>query len=105
MKIGERIRDIRTSKGFTQGALADAIHVSSSFICRIENGSSMPSIDYICDIANALQVTPQEILCDIFTYSEDISTSEKIKNLVEKLPCEKQLVVLETLEFLFPKLI
>lgn len=105
MKIGERIRDIRISKGMTQAALADAIHVSSSFLCRIENDSSIPSIDYVCVIAEALDVTPQEILCDIFTYPENLPTPEKIKHLVEKLPYDKQILVLETLEFLYPKLI
>ena len=65
MQIGERIRCLRISKGLTQYDLAQAIHISSSFMNRIEKGSSTVSIEYVCSIANALDVTPQDILCDI----------------------------------------
>lgn len=105
MTIGERIRYVRNSKNITQSALADSIHISPSFMNRIENGSSMPSIDTVCAIADALHSSPQELLCDIFVYPDDTSASERIKNIVEQLPAEKQQLVLETLEFLLPRLI
>ena len=38
MQIGERIRCLRISKGLTQYDLAQAIHISSSFMNRIEKG-------------------------------------------------------------------
>lgn len=60
MKIGERIRYVRNSKNITQSALADSIHISPSFMNRIENGSSEPSIYIIRAIAEALHSTPQE---------------------------------------------
>ncbi|GAA0803343.1 XRE family transcriptional regulator [Clostridium sp. AF19-22AC] len=105
MTIGERIRYVRNSKNITQSALADSIHISPSFMNRIESGSSMPSIDTVCAIADALHSSPQELLCDIFVYPDDTSVSERIKNIVEQLPAEKQQLVLETLEFLLPRLI
>lgn len=105
MTIGERIRYVRNSKNITQSALADSIHISPSFMNRIESGSSMPSIDTVCAIADALHSSPQELLCDIFVYTDDTSVSERIKNIVEQLPAEKQQLVLETLEFLLPRLI
>ena len=79
MQIGERIRCLRISKGLTQYDLAQAIHISSSFMNRIEKGSSTVSIEYVCSIANALDVTPQDILCDIFVTPETASISEQIK--------------------------
>lgn len=91
MKIGERIRSIRKSQGITQADLATAIHVTPSFMNYIEQGLSLPSLEHICNIASALHVTPQDVLCDIFVYSTtDLSTSEKIKIEIEKLPCEQQ---------------
>ena len=78
MQIGERIRCLRISKGLTQYDLAQAIHISSSFMNRIEKGSSTVSIEYVCSIANALDVTPQDILCDIFVAPE---TATPIKYL------------------------
>lgn len=84
MKIGERIRSIRKTKGMTQADLANAIHVTPSFMNHIEQGLSIPSLEHVCNIATALQVTPQDILCDIFTYPDmDLSISEKIKIEVE----------------------
>lgn len=100
MQIGERIRCLRISKGLTQYDLAQAIHISSSFMNRIEKGSSTVSIEYVCSIANALEVTPQDILCDIFVAPETASISEQIKLLSEKLPPDKQLLLLNTLEFI-----
>lgn len=41
MKVGERIKLLRESKNMSQRDLADSIHVSTSFLCRIENGSSI----------------------------------------------------------------
>ena len=81
-----------------------AICVSPSFLCRIENGSSTPNIDFICSVASALQCTPQDILCDIFVYSENNTTSEKIKLIIEKFPPQTQELLLETLQFFVSRL-
>lgn len=105
MKIGERIRYVRNSKNITQSTLANSIHISPSFMNRIEDGSSEPYIYIICAIADALQAAPQELLCDIFVYPEDTSVPEKIKSIIEQLPVEKQQTILETLEFLLPRLV
>ena len=98
MKIGERIKILRESRNMSQHTLADLIHISPSYLSRIENNSSMPNIDCICDIYRALQYTPQDVLCDIFEYPDEITISDKIKILVEKFPTESQEILLETLE-------
>ncbi len=100
MKIGERIRYLRESKGITQAELAQLIHISPSFMNRLEKGSSTPSLEYICSISDALDITPQDILCDLFVYNDDLSTPEKIKILVQKFPPEKQLLILDLLNYL-----
>ena len=104
MTIGERIKSIRESKGMTQNTLADMIHVSPSYISRIENSSSNLSIAFVCTIADALGVTPQDILRDIFIPSDSVTTSEKIKIIVEQFPQRNQELLLETLEFLSSRL-
>lgn len=72
----------------------------SKGVNRIEKGSSTVSIEYVCSIANALDVTSQDILCDILVTPETASISEQIKLLSEKLPPDKQLLLLNTLEFI-----
>lgn len=64
---GERIKTIRKSQGITQAKLAETLHISSSFMSRIENGSSSLTLDFVCEIADALQVTRQEVLRDVFS--------------------------------------
>lgn len=46
MKTGERIKTIRKSQGITQAKLAETLHISSSFMSRIENGSSSLTLDF-----------------------------------------------------------
>lgn len=57
MTISKRIKLLHESKDLSQRELAGIIHISPSFLCRIENGSSTSNINCICDIAKALQCT------------------------------------------------
>ena len=104
MTVGKRIRSLRTSCGMTQADLAEKLHVSRCYQCRIENGSSTISIDYIQSVADVLQITPQEILCDIFVCPQESSTAEQVKILIEKLPPEDQNLTLDTLQRIFSHL-
>ena len=98
MTVGERIRAVRSACGLSQAGLADRIHVSHSYQCKIENGSSSISLEYIQAAAQALDVPPQDLLCDIFVYPDDPSTAEQIRILVEKLPPETQKLTFDILQ-------
>ncbi len=106
MKTGKRIQEIRKAKGVSQVKLAETLHVSPSFLSRIENGSSSLTLDFVCEIADALQVPRQDILCDIFTESVDgqSALSHKIEINVRKFSPEKQTEILDVLEFLASRL-
>ncbi|MEQ2036881.1 helix-turn-helix domain-containing protein [Mediterraneibacter gnavus] len=54
MQIGERIRCLRISKGLTQYDLAQAIHISSSFMNRIEKGSLKCYNKVVTEVANKI---------------------------------------------------
>ena len=102
MEIGERIRQYREKAGMPQAQLANSIHVSPSYMNRIEKGTSTPSIELICSVAKALNITPQDILCDIFVYDQvTLSTSEKIAFVARKFSPETQSFILDMLEFLY----
>lgn len=104
MTIGERIKSIRESQDITQKELSELVHVSSSFISRIENGSSTPSLELIRSIAHALKVPPQDILRDFFEYPENASMSERIQTIFEQFSPSRQMEILDTLEFLSKRL-
>lgn len=69
MKTGERIKTIRKSQGITQAKLAETLHISSSFMSRIENGSSSLTLDFVCEIADATSgYTPRSSPRCIYLY-------------------------------------
>ena len=41
MNIGEEIKSLRESKGISQKDFANMIHITSGYLSRIENGSSL----------------------------------------------------------------
>lgn len=56
--ISERIKKIRTDKGYSVNELAEKSHISASYLYQIERGVKNPSIDTLTEIAKALNVTP-----------------------------------------------
>ena len=56
------IKHARNSKGLSQLALGLAIGNDSSYISRIENNQTEPSLKTILRIAHTLEVDPLELL-------------------------------------------
>ena len=54
--LGERIKNIRKSKGLTQLELAELVDRSKNHISKIETGSANPPLSLLIEIANALNV-------------------------------------------------
>jgi transcriptional regulator with XRE-family HTH domain len=59
--FGERLREVRLSKGFTQERLAYSADLEFSQISRIERGIINTSISQVFQIAAALGVAPKEL--------------------------------------------
>ena len=66
MRFGERIRQLRTDKGFSQRALGERVSVSFTYISKVENGKldfgDYPSEDLIRRLAAALDADEEELL-------------------------------------------
>jgi len=60
-KLGLRIREVRTTKGYTQEQLADIAGIRESQIGRIERGEINTSVSTARIIAKALQVELKEL--------------------------------------------
>jgi transcriptional regulator with XRE-family HTH domain len=56
MVIGERIRQIREQKGFSQGDIEKASGLLRCYISRVEHGHTIPSLDTLERFAAALDV-------------------------------------------------
>lgn len=57
MELGEKLQELRKSKGLTQEALAEALHVSRTAVSKWESGRGLPSIDSLKAIATFFGVT------------------------------------------------
>lgn len=62
--VGHRVTSARRARRMSQEDLARAAHVSLSMICKIEQGSSVPSDDTLDAVAAALDVDPSRLLND-----------------------------------------
>jgi transcriptional regulator with XRE-family HTH domain len=52
--VGDRIKEVREAKGWTQEKLADEAKLSKSFLSEVENKGKNISLDLLLRIANAL---------------------------------------------------
>jgi len=57
MDISERLKELRTKKGYSQSELADKLHVSKSTISMIEAGSRKPSYELMEQLADFFNVS------------------------------------------------
>ena len=64
ISIGQKIKSIRTRKGFSQLNLSEMIDRSPTYISYIESGIKSMSLDTFVLLANALNVTADELLMD-----------------------------------------
>ncbi|MDE7312904.1 MAG: helix-turn-helix domain-containing protein [Eubacterium sp.] len=60
--VGERIKDLRTSRKFSQKELAQILNVSPAAICNIESNSRQPSIAMLLKLSNTFHVSVDYLL-------------------------------------------
>jgi transcriptional regulator with XRE-family HTH domain len=63
-KFGKTLRALRTERGLSQWALADAAEMDHNYIGMIERGERNPAIVNVVKIAKALGVPPGELFRD-----------------------------------------
>lgn len=54
--IGQKIRQIRVERGFSQEKLSEKIDISPRHMCTIENGNSLPSLETFVKISQILDI-------------------------------------------------
>lgn len=81
MTIGQRIRQIRQQRGYTQKKVAEACGMADSAIRKYESGAQVPRIETLQRIASALNVPVIELLGTV---------DEMDKQITEKLTDAKK---------------
>lgn len=64
MALGERIREVRKERGWSQAELGEKVGTDSQHISRYENGRITPSVDALVRLAAALDVSTDYLLID-----------------------------------------
>jgi XRE family transcriptional regulator, regulator of sulfur utilization len=60
--LARNIAELRSSKGYTQGQLAERAGLPRSTVTNLESGSANPSLTNLLAVAGALQVNIEELL-------------------------------------------
>ena len=103
VSIGNRIKELRTSKGWTQAKLAEESDIEPSNISHIERAATKLSLPTMINIANALGVTLDEIAYGSLVKSSHVSvkiiddiladcSSDELKSLTEVIRTTKSVL-------------
>lgn len=80
-KIGVKIRERRSAKGYTQDYLANYLDVDTSHISNIEHGRCKVSLTALVGIANALDCSVDYFLVSEYKNEELPVDTELVKKL------------------------
>ena len=61
-KIGDRIKELRTQKGWSQSDLARACDKDRQAIERLENGKTNPTIFSLFEVSKALNIKVKDLI-------------------------------------------
>ncbi len=72
MKLGEKIKLLRTEKALTQPELANKAGIEQSYLSKLENDKAVPSFDIINRISMALETSGMDLIDSLSqSYVED----------------------------------
>ncbi|MCY7351197.1 MAG: helix-turn-helix transcriptional regulator [Cytophagaceae bacterium] len=93
MKTGEKIRQLRLQKGYSQEAMADSLGLSTTAYGDIERGKTDLTLTRLAQITDALGITSLDIL------GADADETDALRQQIERLNdrLEKQELNLEKL--------
>ena len=95
--IGQRIRESRKKKGFTQEAFSEMIDISTEHLSRIETGAYRPSLNLIEKISNVLEITEEELM---FGRKSETETAAQLANKIACLSQKKQQAIENIIELI-----
>ena len=94
--LGRRIHQVRKKRGYSQIALADKVHISTTFLSYIESGSKAMSLDTFVEIVNMLNTTADDLLRDSLVNTTIVSNNV-LTELISDCSTYEERVLLEVL--------
>lgn len=90
--IGQRIRQARLAKNYTQDELSEKLDVSIAFLSRVERGSSHINLKRLHQLCNLLDVSEGYILNGASSDSKNYLTQE-FNDLIKSCSADKQRLI------------
>ena len=78
-EFGQKLREVRTAKGYTQQALAEKLYVTRQTVSRWESGNRYPDLETLKKISAELEVSVDELLSTESNFDEVETTAEEKK--------------------------
>ena len=94
--LGHNIRRYRQKANLSQDKLAEMCECCGSFIGKIENGKSLPSLDMLSKIAVSLGVSAEQLLLEAPCKQKSRYVQE-LEDRINKLPAAAQIEACESL--------
>lgn len=88
--LGNRIRESRISKGYTQQDLAERAEIGVVYISEIERGVKMPSLNIFLKIVDALDVSADYVLRDEISSGKEYVCNEITEKLLALTPSQRR---------------
>lgn len=82
MKLHEKLRELRKSRGFSQQGLAERIGIHITYLSRLENGHNEPSLEVIRKLMDVCGVSADFLLRDD---EDNFEVQIKDKDLAERI--------------------
>ena len=83
MTISNKLRIYRTKAKLSQQEVADAIHISKSKYCRMENGTAIPDINELCSLLSLFNVSYDEMTNTTFPITHTIKYPQDLFDKLE----------------------
>lgn len=90
--IGERIREARKKKGWSQEKLSEEIDIATAFLSRVETGHSQINLKRLAQISRALDVPMESLITGVDTSSERYLDKELYEILINCTPEQQKLI-------------
>lgn len=90
--IGQRIKEARREKGWSQDKLSEVIDVSPVYISRVERGSTQINLNRLVQLANALDTSIEYLIIGTVPNTQNYLNKELYEILVECGPSKQRLI-------------
>jgi transcriptional regulator with XRE-family HTH domain len=103
-RFGQRLRELRLSRGMSQAEIARHAEVTTNYISRLEGGGAAPGIDLAARLALALGVSLADLLPTTPVLDDMAVTRRQAKKLFDELLQREDRAVLVLLTQLLARL-